>query len=151
MATPMRGARKFHEELSRLQRQQTVFSVVMVAIENLEEINAQMGHVAGQAMLKNFAAQIKQRLDITDSCSRYSLDKILVVLHNADINDARRFAIRLESELLFEDLMNPDSRKGVPIRISAGYAQAEENSLIKEILAQAESKDSRYYEFELLP
>jgi phospholipid/cholesterol/gamma-HCH transport system ATP-binding protein len=151
MATPMRCERKFHEALTRLRCHQIVFSVVMVTIENLEEMNAKMGHIAGQNMLRNFAAQIKQRLDITDSCSRYSLDKILVVLHNADIDDARRFAIRLQSELRFEDLLTPGSTNGVPIRISAGYAQAEEDSLIKEILAQAESKDGGYYEFELQP
>jgi phospholipid/cholesterol/gamma-HCH transport system ATP-binding protein len=151
MATPMRGERKFHEELTRLRRHQIAFSVVMFTIENLDEINAQKGHVAGQIVLKNFAAQIKQRLDITDSCSRYSLDKILVVLQNADIDDARRFATRLERELKFEDLVSGDNRNDIRIRISAGYAQAAEDSLIKEVLAQAESKDSRYYEFELQP
>ena len=83
MATPEQGRRKFQEELTRLQRHRIGFSVVMFTIENLAEINTRMGHVVGQNMLKNFAVQIKQRLDITDSCSRYSLDRILVVLQNA--------------------------------------------------------------------
>ena len=121
----------------------------MFTIENLAEINAAIGHVLGQTLLKNFAAQIKQRLEITDSCSRYSLDKILVVLQNADIEDARRFATRLARDLRSEDLLAADDRKNIRIRISAGYAQAEEDSLIKEVLAQAESKDSLYYEFEI--
>ncbi len=149
MATPQQGERKFQEELARLQRHQIAFSVVMLTIENLEEINTKMGHVVGQTLLKNFAARIKQRLDITDSCSRYSLDRILVVLQNADIEDARRFAARLARELRFEDLLTTGDLNGLGIRISAGYAQAEEDSLIKEVLARAESKDSRYYEFEL--
>jgi phospholipid/cholesterol/gamma-HCH transport system ATP-binding protein len=149
MASPQEGQRKFHEELARLQRHQIAFSVVMLTIENLEEINTKMGHMVGQTMLKNFAAQIKQRLDITDSCSRYSLDRILVVLHNADIEDARRFAAHLARDLRFGDLLKTEDRNGLGIRISAGYAQAEEDSLIKEVLANAESKDSLYYEFEL--
>ena len=149
MASLREGERKFQEELARLQRHQIGFSVVMLTIENLEEINTKMGHMAGQTLLKNFAAQIKQRLDITDSCSRYSLDRILVVLHNADIEDARRFAVHLARELRFGDLLKTENRNGLGIRISAGYAQAEEDSLIKEVLANAESKDSLYYEFEL--
>jgi phospholipid/cholesterol/gamma-HCH transport system ATP-binding protein len=149
MATPVQGERKFHEELARLQRHQIVFSVVMLTVENLDEIYEKMGHVAGQTMLRNFAAQIKQRLDLTDSCSRYSMDKILVVLHNADIEDARRFATRLARELKTEDLINRNENGDLSVRISAGYAQAEEESLIKEVLANAESKDSLYYEFEL--
>ena len=149
MATPVQGMRKFQEELTRLRRHQMIFSVVMFTIENSAEINAKLGHVVGPTLLKNFASQIKQRLDITDSCSRYSLDRILVVLHNADLEDARRFATRLQRELRFEDLLTTDNRNGVRIRISAGYAQAEEDSLIKEVLEIAESKDSLYYEFEL--
>jgi phospholipid/cholesterol/gamma-HCH transport system ATP-binding protein len=149
MATPSQGIRKFQEELTMLQRHKISFSVVMFTIENLDEINVITGHVIGQTMLKNFAAQIKQRLDITDSCSRYSLDRILVVLHNADIEDARKFAIRLERELRFEDLLTTDNRNGLRVQISAGFAQAEEDSLIKEVLAKAESKDSLYYEFEM--
>ncbi len=149
MATPKQGIRKFQEELTRLRRHQIAFSVVMLTIENLAEINNTMGHVVGQIILKNFATQIKQRLDITDSCSRYSLDRILVVLHNADIEDARRFANRLERELQIDDLMAIDNRNSFRIKISAGYAQAEPDSLIKEVLAKAESKDSLYYEFML--
>ena len=149
MATPVQGIRKFQEELTRLRRHQIGFSVVMFTIENLAEINTRLGHMVGQTLLKNFASQVKQRLDIIDSCSRYSLDRILVVLHNADLEDARKFATRLQRDLRFEDLLAAGNRNGVHIRISAGYAQAQEDSLIKEVLAIAESKDSLYYEFEL--
>ena len=149
MATSMQAEKKVQEKLEHLQRHQIIFSVVMVTVENLAEINEKMGHVAGQTILQNVAAQIKQRLDITDSCSRYSLDKILVVLHNADIEDARTFANQLAEKLKTEDLLERDDGQELGIRISAGYAQAEEGSLIKDVLAEAESKDSRYYEFEL--
>ena len=149
MATQLQGERKFQEELARLQSDQITFSAVMFAVENLDELNEKIGHVAGQIMLKNFAAQIKQRLDITDSCSRYSLDRILVVLHNADMDEARKFATRLARELKTKDLLNSYEGFDGVIRISAGYAQADEDSLIKEVLARAESKDSRYFEFEL--
>ena len=124
---------------------------MMFTIENLAEINDRLGHVVGQTLLRNFASQVKQRLDITDSCSRYSLDRILVVLQNADHDDARRFATSLKRDLRFEDLLTTDNGNGVRIRISAGYAQAEADSLIKEVLAIAESKDSLYYEFEIGP
>ena len=91
-------------------------------------------------MLKNFAVQIKQRLDITDSCSRYSLDRILVVLHNADMDEAREFATRLARELKAKDLLNSYEGSDGAIRISAGYAQADEDSLIKEVLARAPAR-----------
>ena len=100
-------------------------------------------------LLKNFAAQIKQRLEITDSCSCYSLDRILVVLHNAGIDDARKFSTELAEALKVQDLMEGALGAGLVIQISAGYAQAEEGSLLKDVLMKAESKDNMYYEFQL--
>ncbi|MGD8888276.1 MAG: ATP-binding cassette domain-containing protein [Desulfobacterales bacterium] len=149
MATPVQAEKKVQEKLVHLQRHRIVFSVVMFTVENLAVINEKVGHVAGQTILKNFAAQIKQRLDIADSSSRYSLDRILVVLHNADIDDARTFATRLARELKVENLIPGKKDADLCVRISAGYAQAEEDSLIKEVLAKAESKDNLYYEIEL--
>ncbi|MGD8263226.1 MAG: ATP-binding cassette domain-containing protein [Desulfobacterales bacterium] len=149
MATPVQAEKKVQEKLVHLQRHRIVFSVVMFTVENLAVINEKVGHVAGQTILKNFAAQIKQRLDIADSSSRYSIDRILVVLHNADIDDARTFATRLARELKVENLIPGKKDADLCVRISAGYAQAEEDSLIKEVLAKAESKDNLYYEIEL--
>jgi phospholipid/cholesterol/gamma-HCH transport system ATP-binding protein len=149
MATAINGERKFREELARLKLHQIDFSVVMLTVENLYEINENLGHAIGQIVLKNFAAQIQQRLDVTDTCSRYSLDKILVVLHNADMEEARKFSSRLSDELRLKDLLNEEAGNRLKIRISAGYAQAGADSMIKDVLAQAESKESLYYEFEL--
>lgn len=149
MATQTQAERKFQEELARLQLHRIDFCVVMLTVENIDEINEKMGHMTALTIIKNFAIQIQQRLDITDSCSRYSLDKILIVLHNADINEAKEFVTRLARELKVENLLNNKAASKLTIRISAGYAQAEEDSLLKEVLAKAESKDSLYYEFEL--
>ena len=149
MATMIQGEQKIKEELARFQRHQIIFSVVMLTIENMNEINENLGHACGQAVLRNFAAKIQQRLDVTDTCSRYSLDKILVVLHNADMEEARKFSTRLSKELKLKDLLNEAADNKLMIRISAGYAQAEKDSMLKEVLANAESKNSLYYEFKL--
>ena len=149
MATKAQGERRVQEKLAHLQNHQIDFSVVMLTVENLKEINDALGHVAGQAVLKKFAERIQQRLDITDSCARYSLDKILVVLHNANIDDARRFSTGLAEALKVQDLLEGAQDAGLVIQISAGYAQAEEGSLLKDVLMKAESQDSMYYEFQL--
>jgi len=149
MATKTQAERRFQERLAHLQNHQIDFSVIMLTVENLKEINDALGHVAGQTLLKNFGEKIQQRLDITDSCARYSLDQILVVLHNAGIDDARRFSIGLAEELTVQDLIVGADGSGLAVKISAGYAQAEEGSMLRDVLMKAESKDSLYYEFHL--
>ena len=149
MATAMQAEKKVREKLAHLKRHQIVFSVIMFTIENLPEITEKIGHTRGQTVIKNLATHIKQELDITDSCSRYSLDKILVVLHNAGIDDARTFATRLAERLRTDDLLKRENGEKFTIRICAGYAQAEEDSLIRDVLAEAESRDNQYCEIEL--
>ena len=147
MATQLQGERRYMEALARLQRHQIIFSVIILTVENLDELNEKMGHVLGQNLLRNFAGKIQQRLRITDSCARYSLNKFLVVLHDADIHQARMFCERLAAELKADDLLETTTLQNLDILISAGFAEAEENSPIKEVLSKAEMKDSSYYEF----
>ena len=147
MATQLQGERRYMEALARLQRHQIIFSVIILTVENLDELNEKMGHVLGQNLLRNFAGKIQQRLRITDSCARYSLNKFLVVLHDADIHQARMFCERLATELKAKDLLETTALQNLDILISAGFAEAEEDSPIKEVLSKAEMKDSAYYEF----
>jgi len=147
MATQLQGERRYMEALARLHRHQIIFSVIILTVENLDEISKKIGHVRGQNLLKNFAGQIQQRLEITDSCARYSLHKFLVVLHDADIHQARMFCERLAAELKAKDLLETTALQNLDILISAGFAEAEEDSPIKEVLSKAEMKDSAYYEF----
>jgi phospholipid/cholesterol/gamma-HCH transport system ATP-binding protein len=147
MATQLQGERRYLEALARLQRHKIVFSVIILSVENLDEINEKIGHVPGQNLFKNFAGQIQKRLRITDACARYSLNKFLVVLHDADLDQARKFCERLATDLKIEDLLEPATLPKLDILISAGFAEAEENSPIKEVLSKAETKDSSYCEF----
>ena len=149
MATQLQGERRYLEALARLRRHQIVFSVIILTVENLDKINEKIGHALGQNLLQNFARQIQQRLRITDSCARYSLNRFLVVLHDADLNQAHQFCKRLAADLKIENLLETNTLQNLEILITAGFAEAEEDSPIKEILSKAETKDSSYYKFYL--
>jgi phospholipid/cholesterol/gamma-HCH transport system ATP-binding protein len=149
MASQTQGERRFQEEMARLQSQQITFSVISFAVQNLDEVNEKLGHVTGQTVVKNLASQVKQRLEINDSCSRYGMDKIMVVLHNAKMDKARKFCIKLARELRVCDFIEGECQPGLNLWITAGFAEAQEGSPLKEVLANAESKDSTYFEFRI--
>jgi phospholipid/cholesterol/gamma-HCH transport system ATP-binding protein len=148
-ASQSQGERRFQEEMARLQSQQITFSVISFAVQNLDEVNEKLGHVTGQTVVKNLASQVKQRLEITDTCSRYGMDKIMVVLHNAKMDKARKFCIKLARELRVCDFIEGECQPGLNLWITAGFAEAQEGSPLKEVLANAESKDSTYFEFRI--
>ena len=148
-ASQSQGERRFQEEMARLQSQQITFSVISFAVQNLDEVNEKLGHVTGQTVVKNLASQVKQRLEITDTCSRYGMDKIMVVLHNAKMDKARKFCIKLARELRVCDFIEAECQPGLNLWITAGFAEAQEGNPLKEVLANAESKDSTYFEFRI--
>jgi phospholipid/cholesterol/gamma-HCH transport system ATP-binding protein len=148
-ASQAQGERRFQEEMARLESQQITFSVISFAVQNLDEVNEKLGHVTGQTVVKNLASQVKQHLEIADTCSRYGMDKIMVVLHNAKMDKARKFCIKLARELRVCDFIDGECQPGLNLWITAGFAEAQEGSPLKEVLANAEAKDSTYFEFRI--
>jgi len=149
MATQAQGVRKFQEEMARLQSQKITFSVIALTVQNFDEVNEKLGHVAGQTVVKNLASQVQQRLEITDTCSRYGMNKIMVVQHNAKMDKAREFCIKLARELRVCDFIEAECLPGFDLWITAGFAEAREGSPLQEVLANAESTDSTYFEFRI--
>ncbi|UCG14936.1 MAG: ATP-binding cassette domain-containing protein [Deltaproteobacteria bacterium] len=147
MPTQVQGERRFQEAMARLHDEQITFSVIVLTVENLDEISKELGHTAGQTALKNFANQLQQRLRITDTCARHGLNKLMLVLHNADMERARNFCGKLARDLTARDILERDSDFGVDFWISAGFAEARKDSPFSEVLAHAESKESTYFEF----
>jgi phospholipid/cholesterol/gamma-HCH transport system ATP-binding protein len=149
MATQAQWERKFQEEMARLQSEKITFSVIALTVQNFDEVNEKLGHVAGQTVVKNLASQVQQRLEITDTCSRYGMNKIMVVQHNAKMDKARKFCGRLARELRVCDFIESECLPGLDLWITAGFAEAREGNPLEEVLANAESTDSTYFEFRI--
>ena len=149
MATQTQWDRKFQEAMVRLESQKITFSVIALTVQNFDEVNEKLGHVAGQTVVKKLASQVQQRLDTTDTCSRYGMNKIMVVQHNAKMNKARKFCIKLARELRVCDFIEGECLPGLDLWITAGFAQAREGSPLEEVLANAESTESTYFEFRI--
>ena len=125
----------------------TVFSIVVLSVERLEDIDRIDGHMARQTMLKSFATVVKQNIRVTDTCFRYDMDKIMVVLPDTDKNQAQMFCRKLSRNLEDSSLLEePDSAQGYCFAVNAGIAQAEEDSQLELLLLEAEAKLNIFYE-----
>jgi phospholipid/cholesterol/gamma-HCH transport system ATP-binding protein len=143
------GEKRFREEIARLQRHQMGFSLVLLTIENMNDIKEKVGHVASQTLLKNFAARIKRCLSITDTCSRYGLNKIMVVLSNSNMERARMFCTQLAKEMDTDRIWELSSHPTFCVSVSAGIAEVQKDSPLEEVLASAESVRNKLYEFQV--
>ena len=141
------GQKRLLQEMSRLQRHQIPFSIVLLSVDNLEDADRIAGHMASQTILKNFANHVKQNIYITDTCFRYGLNKILVILPDTDSDQALRFCEKLSKHLETSTLYEaPDSQTQMCYSFSAGIAQAAKDSRLETLLGDVESHQNQFYE-----
>jgi phospholipid/cholesterol/gamma-HCH transport system ATP-binding protein len=147
--TQTQGEDSFSKEMARLKRHNISFSLVLLTVENLDEIVTKLGVQVGHNALKTFANQVQKHLRITDTCSRYGMNSILLVLHYTNVDQAQMVCNKLSHELkeIHYNGLKPDKNFCFLVRV--GFAEAEEDSRLEEVIAEAESRQSVKYEFKI--
>ncbi|MEW6670980.1 MAG: ATP-binding cassette domain-containing protein [Thermodesulfobacteriota bacterium] len=146
---PTREIERFQEAMNCLQDTQVGFSLVMFSIEDLGRINETFGHAAGQTLIKNFAAILQQHLRITDICARHGMDKIMLILPNTTIAQARMLCEKLAVEIKAADVMNGQPYQGLCFSVRAGLAGAENGSPLESIVAALDAAPNLVYDFKV--
>ncbi len=149
MATQSYSEERFRQELARLHRHRTPFSLLVLTVENLSAIYESVGHKVGQTVLKNFAVKVKNLVRISDTCFRTALNKILVVLPHTDQEQARVVCFKLSKSVGRGDILDDGRKMEFALEISAGFAEAGEDSRLETVLATAESRENTFYEFRI--
>ncbi len=91
--------RVLEDTLYNFKRYSTVFSIIMLDLDDFKKINDMYGHAAGDVVLKDFASMIKKITRHTDSCIRYGGDEFIIILPETDIDKAKAVAKKIQSSL----------------------------------------------------
>jgi diguanylate cyclase (GGDEF)-like protein len=95
------------EKVGACRKGQRCFSVLFVDLDRFKAINDTLGHAAGDALLREVSARLKERLRACDAVARLGGDEFVVVLHEID---TAREAMRVAETLL--------ARIAAPMRIA---------------------------------
>lgn len=97
--TGLYNRRRVYEELEReidsAQRYQKPLSIILLDIDNFKSINDDCGHNVGDAVLKEFAHILKQKLRTTDIIGRWGGEEFIIVCTNTCTSTAFILADRL--------------------------------------------------------
>ena len=147
IASQAMGQRRLKQEMNRLQRHNIPFSIVLLAVEKLEDLDRIAGHMASQTMFKTFADVVQQNTYITDTCFRYDMNKILIVLPDTDTGQAGLFCRKLSRNLENSNIFKPPSGHGeICFSVTAGIAQAREENRLEALLEEVETRQNIFYE-----
>jgi diguanylate cyclase (GGDEF)-like protein len=137
------GQKRLLQEMSRLQRRGIQFSVVMLAMDNLIDIDRIAGHMARQKVFKAFAHLVTQNTYLADTCFRYDINKIMVLLPDTNEAQAQDFCRKISRILKSNQFFDAvDSIKGFDYSVSAGVAQASATSDLNDLIVQSQLQRS---------
>lgn len=127
----------FDRELAIADREKTPTSVALLDIDNFKELNDNFGHKAGDDVLTSLARLIKETVRPGDSVARYGGEEFLILLPNADIDQATTVLTRLQRALTKHFFMHDNCK--VLITFSTGVTRHLPGETQDDVIARADS------------
>jgi diguanylate cyclase (GGDEF)-like protein/PAS domain S-box-containing protein len=90
---------KLQQELYRAKREKKPLGLLMLDIDFFKKINDEMGHNAGDAVLRHFSQSILEKIRPYDILGRYGGDEFIICLPNTKFEEALKVANRLRSHI----------------------------------------------------
>jgi diguanylate cyclase (GGDEF)-like protein len=109
-------------ELSRAERYPAPLAVVLADLDDFKDVNDRFGHQAGDVVLREFAALLRENLRDIDLAGRWGGEEFLLLLPGTDLEGAARVAERVRQALHHRILL---SVEGEPIPVTASFGVAE--------------------------
>ncbi len=122
------------------------FCLILMTFENLAEINEKFGETTGEAVLREFSGVVNSRLRISDTCSLYGDNKLLILLSHTDMEEAKKLCTTLAAEM---EKGIVGTRGSLCLSVRVGLAEAGEECRIEKVLDEAESEENMYFNFNI--
>lgn len=111
------------------------YAFIVIDVNCLKDINDQMGHLAGDMVIKTTARVLKKSIRRHDYAFRYGGDEFVILLLDCGEDDVRKVVKRIQDNALEE---NPVP--GFGLSLSIGYEMSSRNLSTKQVLRAADEK-----------
>ena len=133
--------REFENQLNRnisgAVRHKTKLSVFMFDLDHFKAINDTYGHPAGDKVLKEVSAIVKQNMRTGDVLARYGGEEFIAILPDTDKARAMELADRLRSQI--SQKMIPHGNDMITITASFGVSEMDWNTDMERIIQDADN------------
>lgn len=130
---------RLEEELHRAARYSLTLSCIMLDLDHFKKINDAHGHAAGDYVLTEVAAIIKQNVRLSDLAVRYGGEEFMLLLFESDKQQAHRVAERVRLDVERHDFLWQGRR--LKLTVSSGVASFPDAGITvpDELIARADS------------
>ncbi len=114
-------------EISRAQRHDSQFSLIMIDIDYFKNYNDAYGHQAGDLILRRIAQSMLENTRTSDMVCRYGGEEFCIICPELSKGDAQKTAEKLRQIVEKLDLPEIDTIPGGKLTISSGIASFPED------------------------
>jgi two-component system, cell cycle response regulator len=131
--------RRFKEEIARASRQNFIFSVVFLDIDDFKRFNDTHGHLMGDKLLSDFSDILKRLLRNSDILGRYGGEEFIIIAPGNDKNGGIALAERLQEAVVHHGFLGKEGDV-TGISFSAGISTFQEDGKTPEELIEKADK-----------
>jgi diguanylate cyclase (GGDEF)-like protein len=117
--TGLANHRAFYDALDLAISREKPFTVGLFDVEGLKLVNDTIGHLAGDALLRDIAATLRDAVRETDTVARYGGDEFGLIMIDADEREAVRVAALVRQEMLKRPVPSHGPRPTVRFGVAA--------------------------------
>ena len=128
----------FPAEISRCAEDGIPISLIMIDVDNFKDFNDQLGHIAGDRALLAVASILKTQFRPCDLLVRYGGDEFAVLLPGVNEDQAMLIADRVRDTVSGNTGDGSDSLVRIPVRISMGVAELEDDGDLDKLIRSAD-------------
>ena len=121
-------------EISRSRRYNRPFSLVMIDIDHFKKINDTWGHPAGDTILRELGALMRENFRKLDVPVRYGGEEFACLLPETPLEEAIQVAERFR--IVVEQASFAHGRQKIPVTVSLGVAAAGNGGGIEDVTAE---------------
>jgi len=118
-------------EINRSRRYGRPLSLVMIDIDHFKKINDTWGHQAGDMVLRELGALMRENFRRLDVPARYGGEEFAAILPETSLEEAIQFSERFR--LIVENALFMNGKTRIPVTISLGIASVGNSPLSEEM------------------
>ncbi len=128
----------FPREINRCIQNNQPVSLVMIDVDRFKSFNDKFGHVAGDRVLSAVAKTLRRQFRPRDLLVRFGGDEFSVLLPEIGESEAMAIADRVRQSVSGDTESSNDSLIQIPVEISMGVAEIDENGSFESLLKAAD-------------
>ncbi len=129
-------------ELVRSSRDHNPLAVLLADVDHFKTVNDSLGHLAGDAVLREVAKRLTSGLRIYDGAGRYGGEEFLLLLPGCDLEAATRRAEEIRKQVSHTPIQVPEGKHAVTVSLGVTVAK---DATARDPLAILEAADKALY------